>query len=136
MAEPITRKQFLTQCWQFIVKPILLLFVISLLLRILIEAINNEGNTRFLILLIAGASILICLLQLFGNFFTKLFSALYNSFSEKTRRILSRLHLYLTYSIPLVELALLYFMWQKDPLLAVMWMVYLLLKYLYRNSSN
>jgi hypothetical protein len=121
------RKDFLKQLWERLFRPVIILTVIYYSVKFLISIFNENGTERLLTITILSLTILFTLAYFMGELLNKIRERVYSKLSNNVKfklRIIGKISDYLTV---LILGAVLYKLWTKDAIDALILIILLLM---------
>lgn len=120
------RKDFLSQLWKRLFRPVIILIVVYYSVKFLISVFNENGTERLLIIIILSLTILFTLAYLTGELLRKIRERIYAKLSDNIKFKLRMVGKISDYLAVLILGAVLYKFWAKDAILASVFIILLL----------
>lgn len=117
------RKDFLKHLWKRLFRPIIILTVFYYSVKFLISVISENGTERLFTIIILSLTILYIVADLTGKLFRKIREKIYTKLSDKTKFKLRIIGQVSDYAMLLILGALFYKFWQKDAIVASVFII-------------
>lgn len=120
------RKEFLKQLWKKVFMPVLVFAIAFFSVRFLIHSTEKGSAEQIILIVVVFLILLFSFASILGVFFQKITARIYNRLSDKTKYYLRISGKILEFATLLMFGAFCYWYWQKDKVLTILCIAWVL----------